>query len=118
VNLFGRTLRERAEFLIGVAHPDVRGELRRAFAETRHVVLDPGHLLRVAKIRRSTRRFEAELRYLSGRGKSRRQREIPHVAAPARAVHGQNLRVRAIPAVACVVRSISHGLPSFRAVPC
>jgi acyl-CoA hydrolase len=42
VNLFGRTLRERAELLIGVAHPDVRGELRRAFAETRHVVLDAG----------------------------------------------------------------------------
>jgi acyl-CoA hydrolase len=39
VNLFGRSLRQRAEALIGIAHPDVRGELRRAFAETRHVVL-------------------------------------------------------------------------------
>ena len=40
VNLFGRSLRERAELLIGIAHPDVRGDLRRAFAEIRHVVLD------------------------------------------------------------------------------
>jgi acyl-CoA hydrolase len=39
VNLFGRTLRQRAEALISVAHPDVRGDLRRAFAETRHVTL-------------------------------------------------------------------------------
>ena len=39
VNLFGRSLRQRAEALIGIAHPDARGELRRAFAETRHVVL-------------------------------------------------------------------------------
>jgi acyl-CoA hydrolase len=39
VDLFGRTLRQRAEALIGIAHPDVRGELRRAFAETRHVTL-------------------------------------------------------------------------------
>jgi acyl-CoA hydrolase len=39
VNLFGRTLRERAEALIGIAHPDMRGDLRRAFAETRHVLL-------------------------------------------------------------------------------
>jgi 4-hydroxybutyrate CoA-transferase len=42
VNLFGRSLRERAELLIGIAHPDVRGDLRRAFAETRHVVLAAG----------------------------------------------------------------------------
>jgi len=41
VNLFGRSLRERADALIGIAHPDVRGELRRAYAEVRHVVL-PG----------------------------------------------------------------------------
>ena len=40
VNLFGRSLRERAELLIGIAHPDVRGDLRRAFSEIRHVVLD------------------------------------------------------------------------------
>ena len=39
VNLFGMTLRQRAEALIGLAHPDARGELRRAFAETRHIVL-------------------------------------------------------------------------------
>jgi acyl-CoA hydrolase len=37
VNLFGRTLRERAEALIGIAHPDVRGDLRRELAETRGV---------------------------------------------------------------------------------
>jgi 4-hydroxybutyrate CoA-transferase len=41
VNLFGKTLRERAELLISIAHPDVRSDLRRAFAETRHVVLAP-----------------------------------------------------------------------------
>jgi 4-hydroxybutyrate CoA-transferase len=39
VNLFGRTLRQRAEALIGIAHPDVRGELGRQFAAARHVVL-------------------------------------------------------------------------------
>ena len=39
VNLFGLTLRQRAEALIGIAHPDARGELRRAFAEVRHVTL-------------------------------------------------------------------------------
>ena len=39
VNLYGRTLRQRAEALIGIAHPDVRAELRREFAQARHVVL-------------------------------------------------------------------------------
>jgi 4-hydroxybutyrate CoA-transferase len=39
VNLFGLSLRQRAERLIGLAHPDVRGDLRRACAETRHIVL-------------------------------------------------------------------------------
>jgi acyl-CoA hydrolase len=39
VDLFGKTLRERAEALIGIAHPDFRAELRREFTETRHVVL-------------------------------------------------------------------------------
>jgi len=39
VNLHGLTLRERAAALIGIAHPDFRGELRRAFAETRHIAL-------------------------------------------------------------------------------
>ena len=39
VNLFGLTLRQRAEALVGIAHPDARGELRRAFADVRHVTL-------------------------------------------------------------------------------
>jgi 4-hydroxybutyrate CoA-transferase len=39
VNLFGLSLRQRAEALIGIAHPDVRGDLRRTYAEVRHVVL-------------------------------------------------------------------------------
>jgi len=39
VNLFGLSLRQRAEALISIAHPDFRADLRRAFAETRHVVL-------------------------------------------------------------------------------
>ena len=41
VNLFGLSLRQRGEALISIAHPDFRGELRRAFAAVRHVVL-PG----------------------------------------------------------------------------
>jgi acyl-CoA hydrolase len=41
VNLFGRSLRERAELLISIAHPDVRGELRREFAAARHVAIGP-----------------------------------------------------------------------------
>ena len=39
VNLFGLSLRQRAEALIRIAHPDVRGDLRRAFAETRRITL-------------------------------------------------------------------------------
>ena len=39
VNLFGLSLRQRAEALIGLAHPDTRGDLRSALAATRHVVL-------------------------------------------------------------------------------
>jgi acyl-CoA hydrolase len=39
VNLFGLSLRQRAHALISIAHPDVRGELQRALAETRHIVL-------------------------------------------------------------------------------
>jgi acyl-CoA hydrolase len=35
------SLRERAEALISIAHPEFRGELRRGFAEIRHIVL-PG----------------------------------------------------------------------------
>jgi acyl-CoA hydrolase len=41
VDLFGKSLRKRAEALISIAHPDFRAELRRAFAETRHYTL-PG----------------------------------------------------------------------------
>ena len=41
VNLFGLPLRQRAEALISIAHPDTRGELRRALAEVRHIVLSP-----------------------------------------------------------------------------
>jgi 4-hydroxybutyrate CoA-transferase len=39
VNLFGLSLRERAEALIRIAHSDVRADLRREFAQARHVVL-------------------------------------------------------------------------------
>ena len=39
VNLFGLSLRERAEALISIAHPDFRAELRRGVAGTRHIVL-------------------------------------------------------------------------------
>jgi len=39
VDLFGQSLRQRAEALIGIAHPDVRAELRREFAAIRHVTL-------------------------------------------------------------------------------
>jgi 4-hydroxybutyrate CoA-transferase len=39
VDLFGLTLRQRADALISIAHPDVRGDLRRTFAEIRHVTL-------------------------------------------------------------------------------
>jgi acyl-CoA hydrolase len=39
VNLFGRSLRERGEALISLAHPDFRGELRGALASARHFVL-------------------------------------------------------------------------------
>ena len=39
VNLFGCSLRERAEALIRIAHPDMRGELRQAVAETRRIFL-------------------------------------------------------------------------------
>ncbi|MBL0217932.1 MAG: acetyl-CoA hydrolase/transferase family protein [Myxococcales bacterium] len=35
-NLHGLTLRERAEALISIAHPDVRGELRRSLDDLRH----------------------------------------------------------------------------------
>lgn len=42
VNLHGKTLRERAELLIGVAHPDVRAELRRDVAQLRHFVMSAG----------------------------------------------------------------------------
>jgi acyl-CoA hydrolase len=39
VNLHGRNLRERAEALISIAHPDFRSELRQKIRETRHFVV-------------------------------------------------------------------------------
>jgi 4-hydroxybutyrate CoA-transferase len=42
VNLHGKTLRERADLLIGIAHPDFRAELRRQYAGVRHVALAGG----------------------------------------------------------------------------
>jgi acyl-CoA hydrolase len=42
VDLFGRSLRERAERLIAIAHPDVRVDLQRAYREARHVDLGAG----------------------------------------------------------------------------
>ena len=39
VDLWGRSLRQRAELLISIAHPDFRGELRREVAELRHFVI-------------------------------------------------------------------------------
>lgn len=39
VNLHGKTLRERADALISIAHPDFRAELKREVAETRHIFL-------------------------------------------------------------------------------
>jgi 4-hydroxybutyrate CoA-transferase len=39
VDLFGLNLRQRADALISIAHPDVRGELRRAFTEVRHMTV-------------------------------------------------------------------------------
>jgi 4-hydroxybutyrate CoA-transferase len=39
VNLHGMTLRERGEALVSIAHPDHRGELRRALAEIRRYPL-------------------------------------------------------------------------------
>ncbi len=42
VDLFGLTLRQRAEALIRLAHPDFRAELGRSFADARSVVLGAG----------------------------------------------------------------------------
>jgi acyl-CoA hydrolase len=39
VNLAGLTLRQRAEALISIAHPDVRADLRTEYAQARHVIL-------------------------------------------------------------------------------
>jgi acyl-CoA hydrolase len=36
VNLFGRTLRERGDALVGIAHPDHRAELARSLRAIRH----------------------------------------------------------------------------------
>lgn len=42
VDLFGKSLRQRADALISIAHPDFRAELRRDFAAARNVTLpDP-----------------------------------------------------------------------------
>jgi acyl-CoA hydrolase len=43
VNLFGRSLRERAELLISIAHPDMRAGLLRAYRDVRHVDLGAAH---------------------------------------------------------------------------
>jgi acyl-CoA hydrolase len=42
VDLFGKSLRARAEALTSIAHPDFRRELRDAYVETRHVTLPGG----------------------------------------------------------------------------
>ncbi len=42
VDLFGLTLRQRAEALISIAHPDFRATLRREVSELRHYPLSPG----------------------------------------------------------------------------
>ncbi len=39
VNLHGKTLRERGELLVGIAHPDFRAELRKELANIRHFVM-------------------------------------------------------------------------------
>jgi 4-hydroxybutyrate CoA-transferase len=39
VNLHGLGLRQRAEALIGIAHPDFRSELRREVSEISHFVV-------------------------------------------------------------------------------
>ena len=39
VDLLGTSLRERAEALISIAHPDFRAELRREIAEARHFAI-------------------------------------------------------------------------------
>jgi 4-hydroxybutyrate CoA-transferase len=39
VNLHGKTLRERAQALISIAHPDFRYELRQQYAQVRHFTL-------------------------------------------------------------------------------
>jgi acyl-CoA hydrolase len=39
VDLQGKTLRQRADLLIGIAHPDFRAELRKQFAGIRHYLL-------------------------------------------------------------------------------
>jgi 4-hydroxybutyrate CoA-transferase len=39
VNLHGKTLRERGEALISIAHPDFRLELRKALAKIRHFIM-------------------------------------------------------------------------------
>jgi acyl-CoA hydrolase len=38
VNLHGKTLRERADLLISVSHPDFRGELKKQISAIRHFI--------------------------------------------------------------------------------
>jgi len=39
VNLHGRTLRQRGEALVSIAHPDFRADLKKDLLEQRHFVL-------------------------------------------------------------------------------
>ena len=39
VNLHGKTLRERGEALVSIAHPDFRRELRKHLSDVRHFAL-------------------------------------------------------------------------------
>jgi len=39
VNLHGKTLRQRAEALVSIAHPDFRAELQRQISGVRHFSL-------------------------------------------------------------------------------
>jgi len=44
VNLHGMTLRERGEALVSIAHPDFRGELRKALVAIRHFPVSAGRV--------------------------------------------------------------------------
>jgi acyl-CoA hydrolase len=53
VNLFGLALRQRAEALISIAHPDFRRELHQAFTATRHFTLSSSQQVRIRADSRS-----------------------------------------------------------------